>query len=371
MELRIPAKKCNKIKAKANKKINNKNKNYEEIEMERKTTKTKPKYKPYANLDWEVPISFNMMSGPRWKLPVKLKTTPSIQFKFEKLSTFSQAQIMEAIKEEIIIQRYNFASCTRIRHNIFPLSTSIIESYRTKQQNEWKKVKAIYIMLFRFSTYMKKLVKMWRINKIMKNQKNTVDIVTMDPPKKPVYVVDHKQKCCYVYEAKTIIRTIENRLYVSDYMFPNPQIPINPLSNQKLKMGQLISIYNQCKAHGEFSWVFDRLRNCNFSVAIFSVRFKQALKIEAINQFFKLDTVGLRDTVIDYFSSQAESAFIPESSIQKFTSRFELKTRFHLFNKWVRMTRDYYISAETKDAMDLLNLSVESSMLLKETYEII
>ena len=327
-------------------------------------------YKPYANLEWTILLAFNAKVESKWKLPSNIKVSESVEYKFQKLSLFPQKLVKDAIEEELRIARYGFQFNISRMHKMSPLAKSIQDSYITKQQNEWKKVRIIYNKLFNFNIYNKKLVHMWRANKCINNIKNTNDIITMDPPKKPVYVIDFKQMCSYTYEARSIKRIIENRLFVSDYMFPNPQYPINPLSNQNFTSGQLLSIINQCNAYGEFSWILDRFKNSEFCLILFAKRFKQQLKLEAINQFFRQDTNAVVEMVLEFFSSEAEAADLPTHKLDKFVYFFNLKSKYSIFKDWIRLTKKRYIAMELQDPVELLKVNLQSDILIQNVYDL-
>jgi hypothetical protein len=248
--------------------------------------------------------------------------------------------------------------------------TSHITSFYAKQENEWNKVRAIYYKLFKLREALVPLIFNWRINKSIKNKKNTEDPVTLEPPLKPVTIFDFKQRISFVFEASSLRRVIEDRLLYSDYMFPEPQVPLNMLTNEPYTFGQLISIANQCKKYGEYSWMLESLVSLNGEVAMFSIFNKQKLKIEAINAFFKKSIYVIRETVIDYFNLEADLSDLPTAQILRFTNAYDTRSEMPIVQAWIGVTRDYYIAKELNDPYLLITAGKKTETLLNSVYRV-
>ena len=306
-------------------------------------------------------------TGLRWEIPSGIKVSQSQQFKFSMFENNEMNTVFGHINSKIK-RPITFLSVNFVFHTWKPPKqiVSAIQRNRDLQINEFKQVKSIYIKIFTFLYRFAKLVYTWRINKCMRNIKNTSDPVTLDVPKMPVYVIDFKQKSSYVYEASTLRRTIENKLLYSDYMFPTTSKPINLLTNEPFTYGQLLSIITQCASYGEFSWVLDRFKSCNCDITIFGKRFKQILKINAIETYFKCYK-DARESVVDYFESQAEASDFPVSKISKFSHLYIENTKrapHSYIQKWINLTKQYYIAAELHDHLEMILIDVESDRLL-------
>ena len=310
-------------------------------------------------------IRFTQYTGYRWHIPSGINVSDSIRMKFMTFETKSIKTLFRDInfkinsKLSISSQFYNTRSWKPPQQVI-----SAIQSFKDKQINEFKKVKVLYKMIFRIMYYLKKLIYIRRINKSLRNLKNTVDIVTLDVALKPVYVIDIKRQISYVYEASTIRRAIESKLTYSDSMFPEVKEPINMFTNQPFTYTQLISITNQCIKHGEFSWIIDRLKRCNYSVCVFEKVFKQQLKLEAINSYFKNMMEDVKETVTDYFESIAYMNLISGNKIILFRELINECPNHPNVKKWVNLTRRYYTAVELRDTKDIYNIDIEASMLV-------
>lgn len=317
-------------------------------------------------------------ASSKWILPSKLDISDSIRYKFNKIKQelntsnyylYSLKQINEIILKN---SRNTMNKCFSLLEYWKPpqIVASHLQSINQLELNEWKKVKYIYIKLLKLYTLLKTLVYKYRLNKCLNNVKNTTDIVTMDPPKKPVYIIDFKQMCSYIYEASSMRKIIEQRIYVSDQMFPDPQIPVNPLSNQEFTVGQLISIISQCFAYGEYSWILDRLKTSGYQYSIFINRFQQQLKLEAIDTYFRCQPNYVKDTVIDFFDSEGFNV-LSGSDVNAFTELYNSRPNSQLIKDWVKLTKRYYISTELNDMPDLLRIKLESKILVQKALQIL
>lgn len=315
-------------------------------------------------------VEFKPYYGYRWKIPDGFKVSESIRTKFSSLETLSQVEVVRALNHNIKFPMLTFFFNVRLE-TVWKAPQHIIsqmQSFRDKQSNEWKRVKWIYYKIFKLRRYLIKLAYAFRTRKAIRNICNTEDPVTLEAPKKPVRVIDIANNCSYIYEASSLRKTFENKIMYSDYMFPEPKLPINMLTNIPFTYGQLVSIYKQCVAHGEYSWVLDRFKSCGFDLDRFERRFRQQLKIEAIEYFFKNQPLTARQVVVDYFNAIAEQEDLPDEKISAFARQYILKPESTLIKGWINITKRYYISYELKDNVDILNISVETSELLQKSY---
>jgi hypothetical protein len=304
--------------------------------------------------------------GPLWTIPKTIKVSDSVANKFTMVSNiFNYTTLKEKVNYEIKNLKFKTPSNDEFKP---PFLTSMIQSYYAKQENDWNKVRGIYFKLFKFKELMKPLIFRWNVRKSLKQIKNTEDPVTLEIPKKPVYIFDIKKKMSFVYEANTIRRTIENRILCSDYMFAEPQVPINLLTNLPLSYGQLMSVILQCKAYGEYSWVLEGLRATSGCLVKFTIFNKTRLNIEAIKAFFKKSVAGVRDTVLDYFRAEAEFTDMPVFYINKFINLCYTNQSHPRVRQWVNHTRDYYIAKEINNAALILTTSIRTEVLLNSLY---
>jgi len=332
---------------------------------------TKKKVRPvqhYTSND--IKISFKPYSGYRWKIPDGVKVSESIRMKFSSLEILGHVEVIRTINRNIKfpVPTFFFNIHFDMVWKEPPYIVSMMQSFKDRQANEWKRVKWIYSKIFKLRNYLIKLAYAHRISRAIRNIRNTEDPVTLEVPKKSVLVIDIKNKCSYIYEASSLKRTFETKILCSDYMFPDPKMPINMLTNIPFTYGQLVSIYTQCVAHGEFSWILDRFKSCNFDLERFERRFRQQLKIEAIESFFKNQPYNAKTLVIDYFNAIAEQEDLPDEKIAAFSRHYTLHPDSKLIKNWINITKRYYISYELRDNVDILNIASDTSTLLQSSY---
>lgn len=315
------------------------------------------------------PVTFTPYNGPRWRIPDCIQASQSVRYKFSMLETvFTFREIKLRVSENIRNMKFRFDSLPSQQWKPPQSVTSHITSFYAKQENEWNKVRAIYYRLFKFRQALVPLIFRWQIKKCIKNKKNTEDPVTLEYPLKPVTILDFKKRMSFVFEASSLKKVIENRLLYSDYMFPEPLVPLNMLTNEPYSIGQLISIANQCKKYGEYSWMLDSLVSHGGDVMLFSIYNKQKLKLEAINSFFKKSTYVIREAVIDFFNLEAEMSDLPSAQISRFTTAYDTKPEMAIVQSWIGVTRDYYIGKELNDPYLLIAATKKTESLLNSIY---
>ena len=309
--------------------------------------------------------------GPRWRIPNCFNASDSIKYKFSLLETvFSFREIKLRIAENIRNMKFRFDSTPKYQWKPPQQIVSSITSFYAKQENEWNKVRAIYYRLFKFKEILVPLIFRWQIKKCLKNCKNVEDPVTMEVPKNPVTIIDFKRRMSFVYDARALRKTIENRLLLSDYMFPEPKEPVNHLTNEPFNLGQLISVYNQCLKYGEFSWMIESLKNLSGNLNTFAIYNKQKLKLEAINTYFKKPSYIIRDIVIDYFNLEEDYSDLPEPIAQRFIKTYDTSPDRAIIQEWIGITREYYIAKELNEPCLLNDVAKKTDKIMNAIYKV-
>jgi hypothetical protein len=317
------------------------------------------------------PTTFIPYYGPRWRIPNCFNASESIKYKFSLLETvFSFREIKNKIAENIRNMKFRFDFTHKEQWKPPQQFVSYMTSFYAKQENEWNKVRAIYYRLFKFRQVLLPLIFKWQIKKCLKNCKNVEDPVTMEVPKKPVTIIDFKKRMCFVYDARALRKTIENRLLLSDYMFPEPKEPVNLLTNEPFNLGQLISVFNQCLKYGEFSWMIESLKNLNGDLSLFAIHNKQKLKIESINTFFKKSSFIIRDVVIDYFNLEEDYSDLPETISKRFINTYDTSPDRAIIQEWIGLTREYYIAKELNEPSLLTAVAKKTDRIMNSIYKV-
>jgi hypothetical protein len=344
----------------------------DKIRLQRyKSINKNKKKKKNTSEPYQVSFSFDPYMGPCHTIPSGLlkKANQSVQCKFQVLSTCKESEFLSLYVDEINKSFFKAFIIFSISPWIPPATVRArIQSFKDKDANDWAKVKMIYRKVFKLKHLLRTLIHRRIIRLSMRNCINIFDAATMDIPKKPVYIINFAQKCSYIYEASTLLRTIQSKLLISDYMFPDPKEPVNLFTNQPFTMGQYISIFSQCKGQGEFSWLFDRFKASGFNIGVFSNRFKQQLKLEAVDYYFKNQPYAAESTVIDYFLINAEYASLPTHIIGRFKNSFNYKNPSNYVRSWINISKNYYKAFELKDTVALHNIGLECDILIQKAY---
>ena len=150
---------------------------------------------------------------------------------------------------------------------------------------------------------MKKLLCAWKTRhmKIV----NDVDIVTQDPPKKPVLIVDWQTKTIYQFEASTILRDSFIRLMNHDLLILESQCPRNPFTNSDLTYGACLSIHSQLLKAGVTNWLWEAFADSNFNVNTLNKNFDVPMKLYCLDlvlrEHTKYDTL---EFVMDFIAGE-------------------------------------------------------------------
>jgi hypothetical protein len=204
----------------------------------------------------------------------------------------------------------------------------------------------------------------------LNNIKNVEDPATLEVPVKPVYVIDVTNRNSFVFEASTLRKTFDNRIFISDYMFPLPSDPVNILTNQKFTIGQMISIVKQCKKHGISSWAFESLIDVGYDFEMFLTRNKQTLKVKAIEAFFTRQTIFIRETVLDFFNLKAHDMDISDRIIKEFTNTYDNTPEMPIIKCFIKIVKDYYLAVELNSPTMFVKLSNEVADFYDSLYQI-
>ena len=172
---------------------------------------------------------------------------------------------------------------------------------------KWSKLKSVTIrkavtQILNTRRLFKKLVHHYRSRRL--TAANKEDIFTMEPPKKPVYIVDWASGQRYAFEAHTLMRDLTCRLMHNDGLFENPQPPRNPFTNQPLTQSQIISVWNSISAAGIYtSSAFALFRKARYSIGRFLLENSSYLKLNALSKVMKDPTCyDFRDRLIDFIN---------------------------------------------------------------------
>jgi hypothetical protein len=145
---------------------------------------------------------------------------------------------------------------------------------------------------------------------------NLDDIVTVEPPKKLVELVDWKSKQKYRFEAATLMRDITCRLMTHDGFFEDPQEPRNPFTNIPFTQSQVISLWNSISEAGiSVSVAFTAYRLARYDMVKFSLYNSILIKLNAHKQTMKdIKCFSYRERMLDFISFCYSEEILPFST---------------------------------------------------------
>jgi hypothetical protein len=212
----------------------------------------------------------------------------------------------------------------------------------------WSKLKSItirkaiaFILKKRF--LYKKLVHHWRVKKLVAS--NVDDIFTLEPPKKPVSVIDWASKKKYIFEAQTLMRDITCRLMNTDGIFENPQYPRNPFTNISFTQSQMISIWNAIFSYNIYvSSAFTLFRKARYCLHRFELENSNILKLNALSITMKTPSCyDYRDRMLDFIAyAYADSA--DTCNLYAFKYAMTHYPDDSLLKEWATLCYKYYES---------------------------
>lgn len=315
---------------------------------------------------------FKPYEGFRWKPPAGIRLTWRERDKFGFLETCNPKNFLKTYHDLMVAHSFENRATVIDHFTLCPASINFLKSSRDRERAEWLKIKRIYLRLFRFAKVARVAMRR-RLRKIcLRNLVNTEDIVTMEAPKNPIYVLNVNRRMSYVYEASTLRKAINQRLLMSEYMFAEPREPINILSNEPFTYNQCISIYYQLKSYGMCSWVFELFKKHNFNMAKFQTYCSQQLKVSAIQNHFKNEDLWCFETVYDFFTVIADGMGLEEPYIRDFKKAY-LKDYMNLhpyIKLWKDITYRKYMAQIVNDDDTVDKIMVESIDLLKQIYDV-
>jgi hypothetical protein len=172
---------------------------------------------------------------------------------------------------------------------------------------------------------------------------NTEDIVTMEPPKKLVELVDWTSKQKYLFEANTLMKDITCRLMTHDGFFEDPQVPRNPFTNIPFTQAQAISVWNSISSIGiPVSVAFTAYRQSRYYMPRFALVHSILIKLHALKQTMKLNTTySYRERMLDFISFCYEEEDL-DFNLAGFTYCIYNYPNHSHIQRWSSLCKKYY-----------------------------
>jgi hypothetical protein len=244
------------------------------------------------------PIHFK--NPPKWLILPDTLVPPAVARAFEFIPygfEYAQKALQESGSSPFLKAKFKPPKGLRLKP--FPFFT---KGFSNDMQN------AIYTNQ-RIRWRFKRLLQRWRLSRF--RQANTIDVVTMEEPKQPVYVYDWPTRTKYVFEATTLFRGIRTSLLLADELFPMPKEPKNPYTNQPFSYGQLHFTLNALRERGRADWATEAFRTAGYDLTVFKRRNNMQLRLAALNSLFAKPTdIAYVDTLFDFIDFSHDNAEI-------------------------------------------------------------
>jgi hypothetical protein len=276
-----------------------------------------------------LPPSFSLGKKPpkvksRRKRPLPQKPKCKVKRSLPTESIFQQPTIrvipcpqslhfsLDLLKGKTYIQK--MASLYAMKPHIYICSfwkeTSSLSSVATKVATIKKECKDYLQKNQKYRWILKRFITLWRLKHL--RQLNDVDPITLNSIVQPISVVCFATRGKYVFEASSFLHEIHQKLLQSNGQIPAPVFPRNPLTNQDLSYGQLVSIYNQCLQYGKMKWSFQGFYHARFSIRLFLILHRKSLRVNAVKTVLNThDNYEGIDMLLDFIETQHEEHEIP------------------------------------------------------------
>ena len=200
---------------------------------------------------------------------------------------------------------------------------------------------------------------------------NSTDLLTMEIPKKPVYIVDWPARKSYVFEAQTLMKDITLRITNHDGFFEDSQPPRNPFTNTPLTQSQMISVWNSISHAGIIvSSAFSLFRKARYCIKIFNLENSVFLKLNALKATMKDPSAyDYVDRMTDFIHFAYES-----ESIDCDTTAFRFAMREYpnhvILLKWRDLCYRYY-SADILHSGNTARITQIKDYALDDSYDLL
>jgi hypothetical protein len=153
----------------------------------------------------------------------------------------------------------------------------------------------------RLRTIFKRFLQIWMHKRYKSRFINSVDVITLERPKNPIYVYDAKAKGVYQYEASTLKKSIDDDLSFTEWLFPSPKSPRNAWTNCSFTTLQLISIMKQMYAYEMTSSYLELFKKSKWNLATYTELYRVPIKLEGLKSMLRNTTSEEYTTLLTEF----------------------------------------------------------------------
>lgn len=221
------------------------------------------------------------------------------------------------------------------RNPLVPLDTASAAKEEMAERLHWMRMEQ------RLRTRFRRLVQRWIFKRYSTKQLNTDDPATLSPPVKPVFLFDPRARGMYCFEASTLVKCIDADLGYSEWMFPTPHHPKNPLTNLDFTIAQRVRVLEALQHWHMVPWKFQSYVSCKYKLLAFRDIFMTPLKLHALHDAVEHPE---SEVCIDFLTEFMED--------QYFYHQLHAPSTLTILRWAIRHTPNHWICANLRDAFE-------------------
>jgi hypothetical protein len=137
-------------------------------------------------------------------------------------------------------------------------------------------------------TTFRRFVQLWLYKRYGRRFLNTEDPATLMLPTRPIQIFDVERRGTYIFEATTLKSVHVNDLTYSDWLFPEPKEPRNPLTNLPFRQGQILEAVRALRAYNISHWAIEGYMSSKQIMKTFRDVFLVPLKLRGLYEVVKM-----------------------------------------------------------------------------------
>jgi hypothetical protein len=220
----------------------------------------------------------------------------------------------------------------------------------------------------------KRVLHAWLRKRYTMRYLNTDDPGTLSPPIKGIELFDTRTRGTYVFEASTLKRAMETDLGYSNWLFPEPNHPKNPLTNLIFTEGQRVKALYELRKLNKTSWILEAYQDCCWNIDDFRQQYYIKLKLRGLEDIIRNpsgeELQELLEEFIEEHYNYHEINYISHLSILRWAVKYSITDVYMV--EWIQCFRKYYTleilygKPQVLNNPDLLDPIYNSTLLLLE-----
>lgn len=261
------------------------------------------------------------------------------------------------------------SSVQAVRHYHKLIAPGTTPYFFALKPEEVQKLTVAFYENIRARWALRKLLILWRYRRC--KSKNDEDPMTLEPIKDEIRIYDLFNKAFYRFEAKSLARVWKSNLLHHDGVFPDPRMPINPLTNLSLPLIQLHSSFKVLRSKGHIDWILDSFQGCSYDLEHWQKKFGVPLKIESLNRIFEdKNSYDRFDMIMDFAEVQFDLLGV-DFPKKMFTWIFNNEDLHEYAKLWIRACKKFYLEKYTLiEQEEIDDLEARSSVAVSNLVEI-